>query len=320
MQNTAIRSDDYLLFDVNGDGSFLAGCIVDFRGHNYIVAKSLSAVTYYIDRKEEGTYWKRKHDKELGLGSFVFLFIESSVREKQGVVIGMDQDTLVVGIVSSSNKYVINDISKLFKVSEIEMSDPKELCRGEIWLAHSEKSIKKNSATAKMSIQGGYRPYVICSSNMASNSEAIQCSPVSSASRREYGFLQNIELQRPSSIHYEQLTLLPRINFSKKIGKLTPAQLVEMDKCLSVPLDLIYSSILHIKKIKALYTINTAQGLAYTCEMLLETCARTFSFTHEELVTQGGYIGSPDICQVESFLNHLDGLKFSHSKVKGEMQ
>lgn len=166
------------------------------------------------------------------------------------------------------------------------------------------------------SVQSKTRPCVIVQSNYGAQSPVFMVAPLSSEFRdSSYPFLQEIKLLEDSQIHYEQIQTVSRRQLIKHLGEMTPAQKLEMDMRLAVPLDLTKTSILHFNRIEIcdsyvpLSGERTFKGRAH-----MTLFKKKFKFTEQEFVDYFGEDCRPylfaDYATLEEFLERLQGLKF----------
>jgi mRNA-degrading endonuclease toxin of MazEF toxin-antitoxin module len=194
--------------------------------------------------------------------------------------------------------------------------------RGEVWMVDDSFSFDafagKNSSVQQVL---GVRPYLICQSNMGSSSPVVLASSVSSSIRenKNYHFIQDIFLEKDSQIHYEQVNLLPKFAFVKRIGKLSLEKIKEMDLRLAIPLALDKSSILHIEGVIVSDSEIWKSEQVYWGVVKYRFFDRKIRFTKQDFInffgTAKSYVLENHVSFISEFLETLHGLKFVYSVI-----
>lgn len=175
----------------------------------------------------------------------------------------------------------------------------------------------------KDSVQRGERYWVVVQASDGLESPVILAAPISSQiKKKKLPFLQTIQLDHESQIHYEQLRTVPKSKFLYKAGELSQAERKEMEIKVIIPLGLAHTSIPNIKRVRTFYVEKLADGgLRYHCRFSTINYETTFEFTDKEFIEFFTEIGrsfiTEDKREMSLFLETLAGLKFVNVLISG---
>lgn len=164
----------------------------------------------------------------------------------------------------------------------------------------------------------GLRPFLLLSPEEAEGSPSWFVAPISSAPRGPQAFLQPIDIDRPSIIHYEQGQSLDTKFLLERIGRLSLKEYLAIDIHLPVPMGLTKSSFMHIVDVSILgrETNVDPSKTVFTCKISRVYSDDILFFTQQDFLE---HFGSKNIKLLNSsflvlsnFLKTLEGLKFLH--------